>query len=216
MVFKRKQIVVLSLILMIVVAGYLNYSYNKSSVSVSDLEDVSVSDSADSETTRLGEAVFVDNTLMTEAEKSKDKENKDKDTDKDKNTDKDNKKALQASKEANDFFAQAKMDRDVTRGRDTEALKEITEDPQASKELKSQAYEQMMKILGNSDREMRIETLIKNKGFSDVVVLFGNDGSMDIVVKAPSLSAVQVAQISDIASRQAKIDIKNIHVRSIF
>ena len=42
MVFKRKQIVVLSLVLMIVVAGYLQYSYNKNGESVSNLEDVSI------------------------------------------------------------------------------------------------------------------------------------------------------------------------------
>ncbi len=50
MVFKRKQIVVLSLVLMIVVAGYLQYSYKKSSISVN---------SKDNE--KLGEAVYVEN-----------------------------------------------------------------------------------------------------------------------------------------------------------
>jgi len=43
MVLKRKQIVVLSLILMIVVAGYLQYSYNNSGSSGNDSDDISVS-----------------------------------------------------------------------------------------------------------------------------------------------------------------------------
>jgi len=61
MVLKRKQIVVLSLILMIVVAGYLQYSYNNSGSSGNDSDDISVSQ-FDEETESLGEAWYVDNT----------------------------------------------------------------------------------------------------------------------------------------------------------
>ena len=50
MVFKRKQIVILALILMIVVAGYLQYSYRQGSTS------------ANTEG-KLGEAVYVDNEI---------------------------------------------------------------------------------------------------------------------------------------------------------
>jgi len=63
MVLKRKQIVVLSLILMIVVAGYLQYSYNNSGSSGNDSDDISVSQ-FDEETESLGEAWYVDNTTI--------------------------------------------------------------------------------------------------------------------------------------------------------
>jgi len=197
MVFKRKQIVVLSLILMIVVAGYLQYSYKKSSVSVSGKE-----------TGRLGEAVYVENENDTAAAEQKDKEKKD-------NNDK-NQKAAAASKLANDFFAQAKLDKEITRSKDVDALKAISDDASASKEVKTKAYEQRMKIVQNSEKEMRIETLIKEKGFSDVVALFGDDGSLDIVVKAPNLTSAQAAQISDIVTRQANIEMSKLHIKNIF
>lgn len=216
MVLKRKQIVVLSLVLMIVVAGYLQYSYNKTGVSVNESEDISVGE-FDEETARLGEALYVDNTMVLEEDK-KAESSKDKDKGKDKNKDKDKQenKALQASQEANEFFAQAKMDKDVTRAKGKEELEKITNDSGATEEQKSQAYDQMLNLLDNSDREMRIETLIKNKGFSDVVVFFGDDGSVDVVVKAPGISSVDVAQISEIASRQAGVDISNVYVTSKF
>lgn len=211
MVFKRKQIVVLSLVLMIVVAGYLQYSYNKNGESVSNLEDVSIvglKNVEDYETESLGEALYVENTLMQEDDNDKDKDKKD-----DK---KGENKALQASKEANDFFAQAKMDKDITRAKDREVLEEIANDENATEDQKAQAYEKMLSLIDNSDKEMRIETLIKNKGFNDVVVLFGDNGSIDIVVKAPSISSVDVAQISEIASRQTGVDISNIYVSHKF
>ncbi|TYQ13369.1 UNVERIFIED_CONTAM: stage III sporulation protein AH [Acetivibrio alkalicellulosi] len=212
MVFQRKQIVVLSLILMIVVAGYLQYSYNKSSMSVNDWDEVAIGDSYenvtiednDDDNTRLGEAVFVDRTLMDDDYF---------DAKKDEDENKSDEKALLASKEANDFFAQAKINREITRSRDKDALKEIEVDETASEDLRSSASELMMKIMSNSDKEMRIETLIKERGFSDAVVLFASDGSVDVIVKTPSLSAVQVAQISDIVSRHAEIEIRNIHVK---
>lgn len=216
MVLKRKQIVVLSLVLMIVVAGYLQYSYNKTGVSVNESEDILVGE-FDEETARLGEALYVDNTMVLEEDKKEESsKDKDKGKDKDKDKDKQENKALQASQEANEFFAQAKMDKDVTRAKGKEELEKITNDSGATEEQKSQAYDQMLNLLDNSDREMRIETLIKNKGFSDVVVFFGDDGSVDVVVKAPGISSVDVAQISEIASRQAGVDISNVYVTSKF
>jgi len=167
MVFKRKQIVVLSLVLMIVVAGYLQYSYKKSGTAVTQGSDKAA-------------------------------------------------KTVSASKQANDFFAQARLDREVTRGKDTDALKSISNDPNAPKEAKTKAYDKAIRISENSQKEMRIENLVKEKGFNDVVVLFGDDGSIDIVVKSPSLTSAQTAQIADIVMRQANVPMSKIHIKSLF
>lgn len=200
MVFRRKQIVVLSLVLMIVIAGYLQYSYKKSSILVSEI--------ADSDAPRLGEAVYVDNSGLFDSEVAEKTEDSDK---------KDNKnKTVQASKQANEFFAQAKMDKDVTRGENKAELENISKDPKASKELKSQANEKILAIIDKSEKEMAIETLIKEKGYSDVVVFMADDGSLDIVVKAQNLSDVEATQIADIAARQANVAIADVHVRPTF
>ncbi|HOQ38031.1 MAG TPA: SpoIIIAH-like family protein [Acetivibrio sp.] len=216
MVFKRKQIVVLSLVLMIVVAGYLQYSYNNNGESVSNSGDLPIVGVEDYETERLGEALYVDNTLLEDNEEKKDGDKKEDKKDNKKDDKKSENKALQASKEANDFFAQAKMDKDLTRAKDKETLEQIANDVNATEEQRAQAYEKMLSLIENSDKEMRIETLIKNKGFNDVVVLFGENGTIDIVVKAPSISSVDVAQISEIASRQSGVDISNIYVSNKF
>ena len=197
MVFKRKQIVVLALVLMIVVAGYLQYSYKKSSVAANDKENV-----------KLGEAVYVDN-IENKDVVEKDAQNEVKKSDK-------KTEAVTASKQATDFFAQAKLSKQSIRSKDEEDLKSITNDANAAKEIKSKAYEQMMKIVENSDKEMRVETLVKKAGFEEVIALFGDDGSLDVVIKAPSLSSAQAAQISDIASRQAKLEMSKIHIKNIY
>ncbi len=189
MVFKRKQIVVLSLVLMIVVAGYLQYSYKKSG------ESLNAGNSSD----KPGEAVYVDTSVVSE-ENMTDAVSQEK----------------EASKQANDFFTQSKLEKEITRSKDEDALKEITKDVNANAEAKSKAYDQMMGIVSNNEKEMRIEILIKQRGYSDALVLLGEDESMDITIKSPTLNSQQVAQVVDIASRQANVNIKNIKVKNIY
>lgn len=195
MVFKRKQIVILALILMIVVAGYLQYSYKQGSTSV------------DKEAARTGEAVYVDNEIQNQGIAGEDVE-----TVKDANS----QENVAASKVANDYFVQAKMEKEQSRSKSSESLKAITEDVNASKESRNEAYEQMMAIVDNADKEMRIETLINKMGFSDSVALFGDDGSIDIVLKTPSLSNSQTAQITDVVSRQANLTVEKIHIKKLY
>jgi stage III sporulation protein AH len=191
MVFKRKQIVILVLILLIVVVGYLQYSYRQGSTSAST--DVNPE-----------EAVFVENQVDDQGLTG------------DENSTVAEAKVLTASKAANDFFAQAKMDKEQTRSKSSESLKAITDDTNASKEARDKAYSQMVALSGNADKEMRIETLIDKMGFSDCVALVGDDGSVDIVIKTPSLTNQQVAQIQDTVSRQANVAIENIVIKKLF
>jgi stage III sporulation protein AH len=196
MVFKRKQIVILALILMIVVAGYLQYSYSQRSTS------------ADSNS-KLGEAVYVDSELTNEALDSAEQGTPTADAGK-------VQKNVTATKMANDYFAQTKMDKEQSRSKNEESLKAIAEDTSAAKETRAEAYDKRMALVETSDKEMRIESLINKMGFNDCVVVFADDGSVDVVVKTPSLSTAQTAQITDIITRQAEVKVDDIHIKPLF
>ncbi|MDP4092057.1 MAG: SpoIIIAH-like family protein [Bacillota bacterium] len=203
MVFKRKQIVILSLILMILVAGYLQYSYKKSSVSA-DSKDVG----------RIGDSVYVDGRDKTGTpQQSSSNNNKSSKTDSKSSSDQ---KAVSASKQVRDYFAQTKLDRDTERSKDIDALKTITQDNNADSASKKAAYDKMIKLIDNSEKETNMELLIKQKGFSDVITIYGEDGSLEVIVQAPTLTESQVAQITDIASRQLKVKINDIRVKNMF
>ncbi len=194
MVFKRKQIVILALILLIVVAGYLQYSYRQGSTA------------ADADG-KLGEAVYVDNEIYNEGFEEPEmdvSENIDDQTN------------VTASKIANDYFVQARMDKEQSRSEAAESLKAITEDINASVEIKDEAHSKMIAIVENTEKETRIETLINKMGFDESFILFADNGSIDIVVKTPSLSTSQTAQITDIVTRQADVDVSDIHIRTMF
>ncbi len=193
MVFKRKQIVILALVLMIVVAGYLQYSYRQGSTS------------ANTDGT-LGEAVYVDNEIANEGLDGTE------DVAENENT----QLNVSASKMANDYFVQAKMDREQSRSENTESLKAIADDGNSNDEIKAEAQAKMIALSENADKEMRIETLINKMGFDDTFVLFADNGSVDIVIKTPSLTTSQTAQITDIVTRQGDVDVGDIHIRTLF
>ncbi len=194
MVLKRKQIVILALILMIVVAGYLQYSYRQGSTTAGINE-------------KLGEAVYVDSEIDNAGLAG---------TELDITGNTKSQKNISASKMADNYFVQAKMDKEQSRSKSNELLKGITEDINASKETKTEAHSKMMAITSNADKEMRVETLINKMGFADSFVVFADNGSVDIVIKTPSLSTSQTAQVTDIVIRQADVDVKDIHVRTLF
>ncbi len=194
MVLKRKQIVILALILLIVVAGYLQYSYKQGSTS------------ADAEG-KLGEAVYVDNEIDNEAFGE---------SELDLTETIDDQTNVTASKIANDYFVQARMDKEQSRSEVTESLKSITEDINASVEIKDEAHSKMIALVENTEKEARIETLINKMGFEESFILFADNGSVDIVIKTPSLTTSHTAQITDIVTRQADVDVSDIHIKTMF
>jgi stage III sporulation protein AH len=184
---KRKQIVVLSLVLMLVIAGYLQYSYNKSSL-------LSEEDSA-----QVGDAVYVDNQDVSKSDNAASEQ-----------------KTVTASKEVTNYFAQAKLDRDSVRDKDLETIKNITDDQTASKDAKAKAQEKMLKIVDISQKEAKIETLIKGKGFNDAIALFSDNGGIDVIVKAPAISKADTAKIVDIVVRQGDVPYDKIVIKQMF
>ncbi len=194
MVFKRKQIVILALVLMIVVAGYLQYSYRQGSTSTN-------TDGT------LGEAVYVDNEIANEG-----LDGTGQDVAENENT----QLNVTASKMANDYFVQAKMDKEQSRSENSESLKAIADDINSSDEMKAEAQAKIITLTENSDKEMRIEALINKMGFDETFVLFADNGSVDIVIKTPSLTSSQTAQITDIVTRQGDVDVGDIHIKTLF
>ena len=58
---------------------------------------------------------------------------------------------------------------------------------------------------------MIAENLIKNKGFKDVVIFVNND-SISVVVRAEKLQESDIAQIQSIVQRELNAKVENIHI----
>lgn len=159
-IIHRKQIVLAALILMVAVAGYLNWRYEANG---SDTSDPIVSVANDSKNENLGEAVMVN--------------------------------------QENDYFTECRNNRESVRSKTIGVLNEVVNNANSTQEAKDKAQAEIVDISKNISDEANIENLIKAKGFSDVVV-FINNGSVTVTVKANGLTAPQTAKIKDIVIEQ--------------
>ena len=182
--YKNRGFVVLSLSLMLIAVGVVNYQLSKdSTLSVSDefkaYEQAQIDKNSPDDTTLVdsidGKVTTDDKDKSTETSNSKDnsKDNT-KDTAKE-NSDVEN-LAKETSKEIEDtlnskenidsdtYIVDMKMTREKQRNQLTEQLNEIINNPSTADEAKVEASNMKVSIVKNSDTELQIENLLLAKG----------------------------------------------------
>jgi stage III sporulation protein AH len=195
---KRKQIIVLGLVLVIIAVGIIQYNYGGSgeSSNVDNPEDQTLTQGTNYEDIP-GAAVYVDGAGAIVADDT-----------------------LAEADKTSGFFAEARLERDKVRSKQKEELKAMTEVTDkasaASSTLTStEASTQLVELIKRSEIESSIETLIKQRGFEDALAYMSDTGNIDVMVKAESLSEKEVAQISDIVVRHADVGMDNITVKNV-
>ncbi len=105
-----------------------------------------------------------------------------------------------ALSDGRDYFAEFRMDRERTRGALGERLKELMDSGTATDEVRKEAGEQYLKLTQATALESQAESMVKARGFEEVIVHLAGD-SAQVVVKAASISQQQFLQIVDTVSR---------------
>lgn len=203
--FKKNQLIITALAVMIAIAGYLKYSDSMidseqlAATSVST-EDILSSDELDADLS--AEDIYA-STGMTEdaSEEVSDTEP--------------GEAVLTSTDSATYSFAsEAKLDRDQTRTKNTESLLQIINSEVVSEEQKQAAIDRMLEITDISERETGAETLLMAKGFEDVVVSI-SDSKVDVVINQSEVSDVERAQIEDVIVRKTGVLPENIVITPI-
>lgn len=195
---KRKQIVVLGLVLVIISVGILQYNYNTSGQASKEYgDDLDLVQGTGLEDIP-GAAVYVDN---TEGDLLDD---------------------VLAQQETSGFFAEARINRNKERSKQKDELKSLAMDvdgdsvsASTANDTSLDAQTQLLNLIRRSELESTIETLIKQRGFEDALAYMSETDSIDVMVKAPSLTEQEVAQITDIVTRHADVSMDKITVKSV-
>lgn len=205
-IFKKNQVIIAALAVMIAAAGYLNYSGRL----FGDKEDVQQTNA------ELANQELLDISEQDIASTSGDIESQDSDTEgkEDGSTEGTPGEAVLTSGEASSVVAEAKVTREQVRAKNKESLQEIIDNEKLSDEQKKEAVDQMVQMTELSEKEAAAETLLASKGFSDAVVSLTQD-SADVVIGAKELSEANRAQITDIVSRKTDISAENIVINPI-
>ena len=197
--FKKNQIIIATLAVMIAVAGYLNYSGRL----FGEKDDSTTEANADLANQELLDISQEDIETSTEDIESNDSEIEGTPGE-----------AVLTSGGAQTTVAQAKVTREQVRAQNKETLQAIIDNTNLSDAEKQDAVAQMVEITEMTEQEAAIETLMASKGFSESVVSLTND-SADVVVKADELTDANRAQVEDIVTRKTDIAPENIVITPI-
>lgn len=110
-----------------------------------------------------------------------------------------------------EFFLEEKMKRDNTYSENLEVYEKILENSSISSDQKTIAQNEISNITNEKKSIDSAESLIKIKGFEDVVIFKSNNG-VSVIVKSDVLLAEQVAQIQNIIEKEFQIDSQNITI----
>jgi stage III sporulation protein AH len=109
-----------------------------------------------------------------------------------------------------DYFANAKLVREQDRAKSKETLMGIIDNAKVTEKEREAATAEIIKLTTMSEKERSTETLLEAKGYSDAVVILNDDGKVDVIVNAASLTEQDIAQIEDIVKRKAEVETSQI------
>lgn len=209
--FKKNQVVIYVIALMLVVAGYLNYT------ATNDFNSAVQTSSSEEELTKManiGDAQLVSSSVVSEESNVEKSGLTDESNMAEKNEIVDNNTistSSEVSKNNKDYFSTSKLERESMYSQMLETYENILNSSNSLETQKQSATEEIKKINDTKNSIMICENLIKTKGFEDVVI-FVNGDSISVIVEDEQLSPEEVAQIQNIISREIKAEVENIHI----
>lgn len=108
-----------------------------------------------------------------------------------------------------DYIANVQLNREQIRARNKETLNSIISSTTIDEAAKQEAIQNMIAMTAVAEKENAAETLLQARGFADPVVSL-TDGKVDVVINAPSITDQQRAQIEDIVKRKTEVGAENI------
>lgn len=209
-IMKKNQVVILTLALMLMTAGYMNYTNNheNENVLLAQLGDAKLVSTNVAEINEIvnenTNETQVENNIQNQTETNTIEENKvEEETSNDSNNN--------AIESTDDYFTKSKLERETMYSQMLETYQKILENEKIASDQKDIAENEIKNINDKKNAIMIVENLLKTKDFEKAVV-FINEQSVNVVVKGEKLETEQVAQIQNIIQRELKTNIENIHI----
>ena len=207
-IFKKNQVSITALAIMIAVAGYINYSDSQFGTSKEKkTEDTKETASETQEIVEEIESLDYDITdetaMLEENQKAQEQEGE---TETEAETETPGEAVLTGS---SNFAAQAKVNREQVRSANKETLLEIINNENLGEEQKQDAVNSMVNMTNLAEQEEAAELLLEAQGFSNIVVNLTGD-SADVIVPKEYMEDARRAQIEDIVKRKTSVPAENI------
>jgi stage III sporulation protein AH len=111
------------------------------------------------------------------------------------------------------FFEETRLTRDQKNAETLQTLKSLIDDTNASKENRADAEKKYTELAMNTNYEMKIENILKSKGYEDVICSI-EDNKVRVIVKGKNkLSDKDTRVIKDVVMSVSKIQDVEIEVK---
>ena len=110
-----------------------------------------------------------------------------------------------------DYFETAKKDRENALKEAEKKIEEMLDNDSLSAEDKAAVLKKIEALADNIEKENNIETLLKAKGFENVVAIIGDSG-INVVVGSEGLTSAQTLQIQDVIVSETSIALNDIKI----
>lgn len=190
-ILKKNQLIILVISLMLVTAGYLNFTSTNNNGAMET-----------SKVAELGDATLVNSEKVEESSKQNIAEEKEK-TNIDENKETKENETTQTVQE-DTYFENSKLERENIYSQMLETYQEIYNNANSTQEQKEKAIGEIAKINERRNAIMIAENLILAKGIENVVI-FANENSVSVIAKAETLEPEKIAQIQNIVSRELEV-----------
>ena len=210
-VIKRNHVIIVALVIMVGVAGYLNYMDNNlknDEIILNDNGEISAL--VPDENLPVNENL--DSQIEMEFDKKNSKENKFESKSDFEESDND---AIAVNKSMeNSYFVQAKLDREQARAKQKEILDEMINNKNLSESKKTECVDNKIEIQKRIEKESAAESLLESKGFDETYVRI-DDETVDVVINKEMLSDAEIAQIEDIVKRKTGFKASQIRISTL-
>ncbi len=213
---KKNQIIVYTIAVLLMVAGYLNYSTNhKDAVEASSQGIEKINEYANVGDARLvNSSDIIENTntnnnnqtTNTTANATNETHNKN-----ETNTNSKDITTQTSSEVSDEYFVKSKLERDTMYSQMLETYEKVLNSSNSLETQKQSATKEITRINETKNSIMVCENLLQTKGFSNAVI-FVNGESISIIIGTKELKPEEVSQIQNIISREMKANIENIHI----
>ena len=184
-VFQKNQMIIMTLAVVIAVAGYVNYSqkYDPAGTKNGKTKTVSKNVAKESAAAVTDDVTDVGEAVLTNAQVS-------------------------------NYVAKAKLEREQTHSKAKDTLEEIIKDQTVKDSVKQDAVDKLAMLSEQMEMETAAENLLGAKGFLNSIVTITN-GKVDVLVNKKDLSKVERSQIEDIVVRKVGCQLGDVVISSI-
>ena len=207
--FKKNQVIIYVIALMLVAAGYLNYTANGNTNSI--IPTSGTEEELD-KMANIGDAQLVSsNDIVNEAVNNTTNNTENAKTENTSSNAVTTSSTTTKTTNNSDYFKTSKLERDTMYSQMIETYEKVLNSDNSLETQKQSATDEIKKINDTKNSIMICENLIQTKGFENSVV-FVNEESVSVIIEASELSKEQVAQIQNIISREMNAKAENIHI----